>query len=1584
MTQTPEASALDAILHGIRKQAATERDKGTAFERLCKAWLANDPRFQFSQVWLWKEWPQNTGADTGIDLVAEGDNGITAIQCKFFSDDYEVKKSDIDSFFTASGKAPFAHRLIVSTTNHWSSNARAAVDGQHVPCNLVTLDDLRSAQLDWSKWHKSGTVTPKPKFDPLPHQREAIADVIAGFAHCDRGKLIMACGTGKTFTALRLGEALAQASGARPFRVLFCVPSISLLNQTYSEWSTQARLSLHATAVCSDVTVGKKRSSDDLTDIRAADLPFPATTSAAQLVAQLAKPIGDLAVVFSTYQSLDVLSQAQKAGLADFDLIVCDEAHRTTGASLSDADESAFVRIHQQEFVRAERRLYMTATPRVYTEGARVKASGRDVNLVSMDDATIFGPEFHRLGFDKSVRNGLLTDYKILVFAISESQIARQFQEQMAYDAMRQGRNFDDIVPETAKIIACANALLKRPMDSKDADLLADDPAPMRRAVAFTANIAKSKDMTTRFPPAANMAIPDAPLAFEVSHVDGTMPALERSGKLAWLRENSDECRVLSNARCLTEGIDIPALDAVIFMAPRNSTVDIIQAVGRVMRNALHKKYGYIILPVTIPAGHDPSATLDKNENFRTVWGVLQALRSHDERLDAQINALDLDTANKRLKSVGMFGGKAADSIRDNIAWSGNLFDELFLDKFYAKVVERCGSRHYFPRWADDIAEITERHVASLSGIRDKNPKVQAAFAAALENLRAAINSSITPDDLIAMLAQHLVTKPVFEAIIAHEFTSSNAVATTFDELIAAFTEFGLTSELENLREFYESIRQRAAAATTDEARQNLLVTLYDNFFQKALPKKSASLGIVYTPIEVVDFILNSVDQALQKHFGRRLSEKNVHILDPFAGTGSFLVRLIHSGLISSKDLKRKYGANGAPLELHANEILLLAYYIATINVERAYSIATGDAAPFEGTVLTDTFNLNEGDDALPHAFFVENSKRAKRQKNAPITVIVGNPPYSIGQQSANDDNANLAYPKLDDAIRKTYLKYGSVGGGSNSLFDSYVRALRWASDRIGTEGVIGFVTNAGFLNSRGADGLRKCLGDDFAQIYIINLRGNARLQGEARRATGDGLFGEGSKAPIAISILVKGAKARGVAGEIHYVETPDYATREAKIAMLTRAVGIEGLLSGDDSGFRSIVPDKYNDWLDQRRGDFGALIALDRGDGDGIFTTSSLGVVTNRDAWAYNFSEETLGDNIARMIRTYELERKKGATPTFADAKKIAWSLGLRQSLARGTKLVFDADLTRIAFYRPFAKQHLYFAAGLNEHLSKIPTYFPTPAGKNVVIAVPGRGNDKDFTVLATDAIPDLATLGFASKVNCYPRYQYIPAEDTLLSADPNAVIIDGYVQYDAVADVALTRFRKHYNDATITKDAIFAYVYGVLHDRDYRRIYANNLKKERPRIPFAPDFWAYANVGQKLIDLHLAYESADPYQLTETWQGTPGDPKHVRVETMRYLKSGRTVDKTVVVYNEWLTLSGIPERVQDYVINGRSALDWIVEQYGVWTDKASAIVNDANLWGEERGNQRYILDLLRSIVTVSIRTLDLVESLPGSGLEE
>lgn len=1571
----PGASALDEILDAIRKQAPSERDKGTAFERLCKAWLANDPLFHFSQVWLWKEWASNTGADTGIDLVAEGEAGMTAIQCKFFSEDYEVKKSDIDSFFTASGKNPFVRRLIVSTTNHWSANAREAVDGQQIPCNLVTLDDLRSAQLDWSKWLKTGTVRSEPKYDARAHQQEAITDVIAGFEHGDRGKLIMACGTGKTFTALRLAETLAQAPDAtRPFRVLFCVPSISLLNQTYSEWSTQARLPLHATAVCSDVTVGKKRGQDDLTDIRASDLPFPATTSATLLVAQIAKPIGDFAVVFSTYQSLDVISQAQKAGLADFDLIVCDEAHRTTGANLTEADESAFVRIHQQNFIKGKRRLYMTATPRVYTEGARVKASGRDVNLVSMDDVAIFGPELHRLGFDKAVRNGLLTDYKILVFAISETQIAREFQEQMAHDAMRQGKNFDDIVPETAKIIACANALLKRPMESTDADLLADDPAPMRRAVAFTANIAKSKDMTARFASAANMAIKDSSLAFAVKHVDGTMPALERKGKLAWLSEKNEECRILSNARCLTEGIDIPALDAVVFMAPRNSTVDIIQAVGRVMRNSLDKKYGYIILPVTIPAGHDASATLDKNENFRTLWGVLQALRSHDERLDAQINALDLDTANKKLKSVGMFGGKAADSLHENISWSGNLFDELFLDKFYAKVVQRCGSRHYFPRWADDIAEITERHVDSLSAIRDNNSKVRIAFDAALENLRATINSSITPDDLIAMLAQHFVTKPVFEAIVADGFTSDNAVAKTFDELIETFTQFGLTSELENLREFYDSIRQRAEAATTDEARQNLLVTLYDNFFQKALPKKSASLGIVYTPIEVVDFILNSVNQVLKKHLGRQLSDKNVHILDPFAGTGSFLVRLIHSGLISKNELKRKYGANGGSLELHANEILLLAYYIATINIERAYALATGENMPFEGTVLTDTFNMHEGDDALPQAFFQENSKRARKQKSAPITVIIGNPPYSVGQESANDDNQNVEYPRLDARIRDTYLADTQGKGGKKSLYDSYVRAFRWASDRIGADGVIGFVSNGGFLDSHSAAGLRKYIREDFDYIYIVNLRGNGRLQGESRRATGDGLFGEGSRAPIAISILVKCPTVKPRLAEIYYVETADYAKREQKIAMLRDAGGVDGL------AFTAIIPDKYYDWLDMRRDDFNDFVALSQDEGVVIFATSSGGLITSRDSWVYNFSEDALGINIARMIATYEHDRKKGRTPITRDTKKISWSAGLERSLDKQAKIVFDSDNIRVGAYRPFTRKHVYFDASLTHQRNHLPKFLPTQACKNVFITLANGDGRRPFGLMVTDCIPDFH-LHDAGAV-CFPRYRYTLAKEPVLAIDPGAVIIDGYVRHDAITDGSVSLFQTQYSDSTITKDAIFAYVYGVLHDREYRQIYASNLKKERPRIPLAPDFWAYANAGQTLCDIHLNYESAQPFALIETWRGTSEDSTHLRVDGLRYAKNGKTVDKTTLIYNDWLTLSGIPERVQDYVINGRSALDWIVEQYGVKTDKDSAIVHDANLWGEEHGTPLYILDLLKSIVTVSLRTLDLVDSLPGLGL--
>jgi predicted helicase len=1568
-------TSVDDILDGIRNSAQTAREKGSAFERLCKAWLLNDPRYQFSNVYLWNEWPGNTGADLGIDLVAEGSDGITAVQCKFFAADYEVKKGDIDSFFTASGKAPFTHRLIVTTTTLWNPNARSALQNQQIPCNLATLDDLRSAPLDWSKWLKTGSVIPSPKFDPRPHQSQAIADVIRGFEQSDRGKLIMACGTGKTFTALRLAETLSKEPGAsHPYRVLFCVPSISLLNQTYSEWSAQARLSLHATAVCSDVSVGKKRAADDLTDIRATDLPFPATTDAAKLVGQLSKPIGELAVVFSTYQSLDVLRQAQLAGLPDFDLIVCDEAHRTTGASLSDADESAFVRIHQQEFIKGTRRLYMTATPRVYTESARVKAGGRDVSLVSMDDAEIYGPELHRLGFDKAVRADLLTDYKILVFAISESQITREFQEQMAYDAMKKGQNFDDVVPETAKIIACANALLKKPMESKDADLLADDPAPMRRAVAFTANIAKSKDMTARFAPAANMAIPDAPLSFQVSHVDGTMPALERAGKLAWLRENSDDCRILSNARCLTEGIDIPALDAVVFMAPRNSTVDIIQAVGRVMRNATNKKYGYIILPVTIPAGHDASATLDKNENFRTVWGVLQALRSHDERLDAQINALDLDTANKKIKGVGMFGGKAADSISENIAWRGNLFDELFLDKFYTKVVERCGSRHYFPRWADDIAAITERHVSSLTDIRDSNSEVQTAFRAALNNLQATINKSITPNDLIAMLAQHLVTKPVFEAIVTDGFTSKNTVATTFDELIAKFAEFGLTNELDKLRDFYDSIRHRAEVATTDEARQKLLVTLYDNFFQKALPRQAARLGIVYTPIEIVDFILNSVDQALFKHFDRHLTDKNVHILDPFAGTGSFLVRLIHSGLINKKDLKRKYGANGVSLELHANEILLLAYYIATINVERAYALAVGEYASFEGTVLTDTFNLNEGDETLPYEFLAENSKRAKLQKAQPITVIIGNPPYSVGQESANDDNANLLYPNLDAAIRNSYAKE-STSNAVMSMFDSYIRALRWASDRIGSEGVIGLVTNGGFLDSNSADGLRKCLACDFSQIYIINLRGNARLQGEERKKTGDGVFAQGSRAPIAISILVKGQKHPTAAADIYYVETPDYATRDIKIAMLQDAVGIDGL------SFETLNPDAHNDWIDQRREDYRHFTALDPREDPSLFVISSNGLKTNRDAWAYNFSDQRLSENISRMILVYEQDRKRGTSPSTRDASKISWSRGLEQSLKNDSKIIFDGENIRTSLYRPFVKQNLYFDSPLNQDQYKINDYFPTRTCGNIIITVTGTGVTKEFSALITDTLPDVQ---LQANGLCYPRYRYVAMSDGFLPPPEGTAIIDGYVQYDSISDASLAIFRLHYADTKITKDAMFAYVYGVLHDRDYRRIYANNLKKERPRVPLAPDFWAYARTGQALMTLHLAYESADPFPIVETWRGIAGDSRHLRVETVRYGKSGKADDKTTILYNEWLTLSGIPERAQQYVINGRSALDWILERYRVSTDKESGIVNDANLWGEEQAKPTYILELIKSVITVSLRTIDLVDSLPGLGLQE
>ena len=1663
-------AALHDLLHAYREASQAPREKGTYFEDLIVLYLKYEPSYQdlYSNVWTYSDWADSqnlTKRDTGIDLVAQthGTNEFHAIQCKFYAEDYRIQKGDIDSFFTASGKKTFTHRIIVSTTNNWSENAEDALQNQNPPVSKIDLLDLENSQIDWSRFQPNQAAILKPKKTLRPHQTTALNSVEHGLQAAERGKLIMACGTGKTFTSLKIAEKLAGQGK----RVLFLVPSLSLLSQTLTEWTQESATPLHSFAVCSDSDVGKKRKSeDDIVQTFTHELRYPATTEPSRLALEMQKrhDAHHMSVVFSTYHSIDVISKAQKEfGLADFDLIICDEAHRTTGATFDDDDESNFVKVHDANFIKAAKRLYMTATPRIYGDTAKASAEKDNVALCSMDDETLYGKELYVISFSEAVRLGLLVDYKVIVLAVDENHINRRLQKLLADD------NNQLKVDDAAKIIGCWKALSKQ--DTQEH--LTGDVEPMRRAVAFCQVIepnisGKSKTHKVSSKNIANMfadvveaykaqeledtfdnSNPSISLTLncEAAHVDGGMNASKKEEKLNWLKAEppADTCRILSNVRCLSEGVDVPALDAVLFLTPRNSQVDVVQSVGRVMRKAEGKKRGYVILPVVIPAGMEAHEALNDNKTYKVVWQVLQALRSHDDRFDAMVNKLDLigrdiskmeviavtDKITPKLKTKDANGEKLNNKKAGRNSFgigeksSQPLADAQINLEFeigeieraiYAKVVQKCGNRSHWEDWANDIAKIAKTHIDRIKAILE-NPantvEIQA-FKNFANEIRDDLNNAVTDDEIIEMLAQHLITKPVFDALFeGYSFASKNPMSLAMQDVLDVLQEHNLDKEADTLQRFYDSVKMRAAGIDNAAGKQKIVVELYDKFFRNAFPKMTERLGIVYTPVEVVDFIIHSVNDVLKNEFGQTLGSENVHIIDPFTGTGTFITRLLQSGLISKEQLEHKYKH-----EIHANEIVLLAYYIAAINIESVYHDLMSengevDYEPFDGICLTDTFQLHEKED-LVSVLLEANSSRRKRQKLLDIRVIIGNPPYFGGQESANDNNAAIKYPTLDSRVSSTYALH-SKATNKNGLYNDYIRALRWASDRIGNSGVIGFVSAASFINANTADGLRKCFADEFSSIYIFHLRGNQRTSGELSRKEGGKIFGSGSRAPIAISILVKNPNAIEH-GKIVMHDIGDYLSKDEKLAKIVAFESIQGITKAN--GWQTIAPDQHGDWVNQRDDSFSEHINMgDKKDKDSwvIFENYSRGLETSRDHWCYNTSKLSVDGNIQNMIGTYNnevtrfLKEKIEKYPNFqslkkaekekvvnyfvvTDERKISWSSGLKDDIIGGKTTSFVRKNIVPAVYRPFYKTWLYYDSTLNHRTGKMPRIFPDASAENRVICVTGRGATKDFCALMTDILPDLEMV---SKGQCFPLYLYeantsnhptaVTPQDEMFNDAPSDLLDDTTGQYtikDGITNAGLAHFAAAYPNETITKEDVFYYIYGLLHSEDYKARYADNLSKELPRIPCvkkAADFWAFSKAGRELAEWHINYETVTPYAVNFAGGNMAVDMLDDADFRVTQMKFASKADKTSVVYNNKITMKDIPLEAYEYVVNGKPALEWVMERQAVNTHKESGIVNDANDWAiDTMHNPRYPLELFQRVITVSLETMKIVNKLP------
>lgn len=1617
--------SFQAILHGLKDRGDSLSEQGTLFELFCKKILETSPFFtdDVRKVWTWKEFPGNGGMhDTGIDLVVLDKQGnYWAIQCKFYDYDTKVSKADIDSFISASVREftidgvqhSFSQRYVFSTTEDISLNAS----------NLFTTigpNMLLECGIDWEHFDLDDVETMMvcEKKTPRPHQVEAINDVLSGFKEHDRGRLIMACGTGKTFTSLKIVEGLYNSKKTavgsslnEPFNVLYLVPSIALLSQTIVEWKTQQEFNttVRTFGVCSDETAGKdkskKRKKDQ--DELLVQMPIPATTDVAKIGKEYQKNKHCINIFFSTYQSIDVVSAVAKQNGIIFDIAVCDEAHRTIGAfKQGDTDdETNFVKIHKDSNVPCHKRLYMTATPKVYSANAKQEASEGGYEVYSMDDENIYGPIFHYLSFGQAITKQLLTDYRLLVLNIRKSDIARLRLPDYVFG------NLDD----ASRIVGSLSALSKIPSDFSP-DEFKLDPTPMKRAVAFCSTIAQAdaiaksynhladdKCLGKEYMESQGFIIPKAQL------ITGQDNTKEKNKKLDWLRGDIEDgtCHILTNARCLSEGVDVPSLDSVIFMAKKRSQVDIIQAVGRVMRKfggGAEKRYGYIVIPVVISDEKMTDKTLSNNEEFKVVWQVVQALRSHDERLDTEINKIGvtgklpgnicfINTFVPPVSKMGVSVGSRNKEIQEGVDTDESIHNDvddfnasLPTDEelkqnellFCAQLVKHCGNRLYWEDWSKNIGDVTNNLSLKIKNQIDTDERTSKAFERFLKEFRKLLNPNVSETEGINMLAEHIVTLPVLKTIFNdNDLIDQNPVTQIMETMVKKLK--GLDAEIKSLDDFYESVRKTVKGVTSSEGRQEIIRKLFEKFFQYALPASAEKFGIVYTPVEIVDFIVNSVAQVLKDEFGQSITSPGIKILDPFTGTGTFIVRLLDKLKelgISNEDLKTKYQN-----DIWCNEIMLLSYYIALVNIEDTFGrLGNQGFLPFDHAVLTDTFQMAEKRNKkfyqsvlFEDQEFAQANSKAKEEDESNIRIIIANPPYSVGQHSANDNNANDKYPSLDNRISQTYA-LNVKAKHLTALYDSYVRSFRWASDRIGDDGIISFVSNGSYVDNLAFSGFRRDLLKEFNHVYVFNLRGNQRTQGELSRKEGGKIFGSGSRNTICIIVLVK-HKGQPLDDYVHYHDIGDYLSREEKLKIVRNFHDISRIK------WENIAPDKNNDWINKRDESYEKLIPAGIKGNNNKNTLSlfgecySSGIKTNRDAWVISFNKQVLLENMKRFAKTFNenqvrvlllLKGKNGNTDKIKfitqnviyAPKDIKWGDEIFRLLSLGKPLDIDTNFVKTIMYRPFVKKRIYLDKKV---LNSVYSWKSIPVQYDLfpLICMSMPPLKKQFSTIVTDTYLD---------IDCFEHSLAFPYEWETKNENISQTLFD--VDQCAISDLSLSAFQNAYLDSSITKHDIFCYFYAVLHSTEFKMKYLNNLSKDPLRVPLLSHFHDYKKIGSELINLHLNYESAPAYK----GMIVKIKEEDYRVSKIRFLSKER---KDTIIFNDKITISNIPLEAYNYVVNGRPAIEWVLDQYQYSVDSESGIVDDPNLYDENKGG-KYVFDLLLSLITVSLETLKLISLLP------
>ncbi|WQR92669.1 DEAD/DEAH box helicase [Helicobacter pylori] len=1589
-------------LHAIPNQ----RLKGSWFEKVSRRFLIeHDSANEYESIQLWSDWElRGNEGDRGIDMViTTTSKEYIAVQCKFHQD--SVSLNDLSTFLSklqsGVGEVGFKKGIIISTSNLTQAALNEIEQirrSKGIDIVEITEEDFIYSQIDWEKFDPMQTQGELPLCDkkkPRPHQIEAIKATKEYFSNPKntRGKLIMACGTGKTYTSLKIMESL------EPKITLFLAPSIALLSQTFREYAQEKSEPFYASIVCSDDKTGqsnKNKSKDETDDIKFSELPIKPSTRLEDILSayEKAQKENKRFIIFSTYQSALRIKEAQEAGLNGIDLIICDEAHRTVGAMYSSNerdDKNAFTLCHSDENIKATKRLYMTATPKVYSESSKAKAKESDNVIYSMDDAETFGEEIYTLNFEKAIALDLLTDYKVIILAVrSENlsgvtnsvnkKISQLKAEGTKLDKKLINNEFVCKIVGTHKGLAKQDVIALDDENKEDNDLKNKaDTFVSQRAISFCKSIQTSKNIKDSFETIMECYDEELKkksfknLKIRIDHIDGTMNCKVRLEKLEELNEfKPNTCKVLSNARCLSEGVDVPALDSIVFFDGKSAMVDIIQAVGRVMRKAKHKKRGYIILPIALEESEIEN--LDEavnNTNFKNIWKVIKALRSHDPSL------VDEATFKEKIKVFGSNDNdndgtnqsdeepKKDKTKQDPKQAQKTLFDAILLQDLanavYNVMPTKLGDRNYWENFTKKTGNIARTLNNRLKDIFEKNPEI---FHGFLDSLRGNIHQSIKEDEALDMITSHIITKPIFDAIFGDNI--KNPISKALDKMVEKLSTLGLQGETKDLKNLYESVKTEAMRAKSQKSQQELIKNLYNTFFKEAFRKQSEKLGIVYTPIEVVDFILRATNGILKKHFNTDFNDQNITIFDPFTGTGSFIARLLskENELISDEALKEKFLNH-----CFAFDIVLLAYYIALINITQSAQSRDGSLKNFKNIALTDSLDIYEekNDKGVLPIFedLKENKKIKSTIEERNIRVIIGNPPYSAGSKSENDNNQNLSHPKLEKRVYEKYGKNSTAKVGATTR-DTLIQSIYMASELLKDKGVIGFVVNGSFIDSKSTDGFRKCVAQEFAHLYVLNLRGNARTSGEERKKQGDGIFDSGSRATVAVIFFVKDKDAPN--NTIFYYEVGDYLKKEAKLHLLA---GFENL---ESVPFKEITPNNKGDWINQREDAFEKLIPLKRDkkrQNPSVFDTNSNGVATGRDPWVYNFSPNALMRSVQKCIDTYNADlkrfnevfreafkqRTKGIKSAdrykhlsdkeiTTDKTKIAWVQNLKTQLIKGKKLDdFSQEKISVSLYRPFNKQYFYYERELAWSFCSMKKIFPDKSARNVVI---NTGVGKAFSALISSEIPCYDLLHHNQ---AYPLYHY----DDLGN------------RYNAISGYALNLFRRHYKDNAIVEEEIFYYIYAIFHHKGYLEKYQNSLAKEAPRIALSEDFKELSMLGKELAELHLNYENGEMHTSVEYKTLMNAEQEgYYDVETMK--KKGDCIH-----YNNHIAITKIPKKAFDYVVNGKSAIDWVIERYKKTKDKDSLIENNPNHYA----GGKYVFELLCRVIKLSEKSVDLIEKI-------